>query len=91
MLNMLTNISNILLSVNVNKELEGFKNNINDVLNIVIGLMVFVGVISIGFELFIHRKNAEQRAQSLGSIIWIGIGCLIISLALTIAKIFITF
>ncbi len=52
-------------------------------------LLIFGSVLIIGFEIIMKRNKADERTESMTSLMWVGIGGIIIALAITVANVII--
>jgi len=71
-----------------NKKIDGGGTNaqeitqkINKLAKPFAGILIFASVIAVGFEIIIKRNKADERMESMSSLMWIGIGCLILASA----------
>ena len=49
-------------------------------------ILVFASVLMIGFEIIMKRNKADDRMASMSSLMWVGIGTLVIAFAALIAS-----
>ena len=47
-------------------------------------ILVFAAVVMVGFEIIMNRNKADERMESMSSLMWVGIGALGLGLAGTI-------
>lgn len=64
------------------ENLEILKREVMSVVNPIIttggGILIFVIVLMVGFEIIIHRKNKENRDKAMSSLLYVAIGAMII-------------
>ena len=50
------------------------------------GILIFISVLIVGFEIIMKRNKADERMESMSSLMWVGIGALVIGIAGMIAS-----
>ncbi len=50
------------------------------------GILIFVSVLVVGFEIIMKRNKADERMESMSSLMWVGIGAMVIGIAGMIAS-----
>ncbi len=83
-----TSATNVLASdwdvVSGAPELEGTSEIVNAVGSFVkpiSAMLIFLSVIMVGFEIIMKRNKASERMDSMSSLMWLGIGALVIGTA----------
>ena len=67
-------------------EAETIMGKIADFVKPISAILVFGSVLLIGFEIIMKRNKADERMASMSSLMWVGIGTLVIAFASLIAS-----
>ena len=76
------NVNDLSTDDNAQKIMTGIK----DFVKPIAAILVFASVLMVGFEIIMKRNKGDERMASMSSLMWVGIGTLVIAFASLIAS-----